>query len=118
MAKRELFCARCHAKVDVSSMRYDRKGEHLICKNCYNKGDEARGKSPYPGKQTIEVRDLRKNDSLYNKYICRQCRFNFKFREDSRQILRCPYCGSTDVEINKVTANDIIRQSTNPRYDF
>lgn len=117
MAKRELYCARCHTKVDVNSMRYDRKGEYLICRNCYNKGDEARGESSGSEKQTIEIRDAKKSDSLYKKYICRYCRFNFKFKEGSRQTLRCPYCGSTDVEVNKITANDIIMQSTNPKYN-
>ena len=112
----KLKCSRCGEKVKKNQVRFDKKGESLICYECYSKGTTVRKGSPSLSRGDPDARVPSKPDK-YNKYVCRDCRYNFKYKEGSRQRLRCPYCGSTDVVANKITASELLKDSMDPRYD-
>ena len=94
-------------------MRYDSKGENIICRECYSKSNVVKKESPSLPRQ----KETKKDSPVYNKYICKDCRYNFKFKEGSRQRLRCPFCGSQRIAVNRMTAKDLINDSMDPRYD-
>ena len=103
------LCSRCRNKFDLSNVRYDNRG-NLTCLSCLGKMDQG-------AKFKMETTSSNPN---YLKYICGHCRFKFTMRLDSPRRRFCPYCGKTNlVQVKKYKdENDLIKESSNSRFDF
>ena len=54
------------------------------------------------------------------KFICVSCRFKFSVKKGSQKTIKCPYCGKTRLMLVKKykDENDLIKDSSDPRFDY
>ena len=112
---RYTYCSLCHKKVPVEEVRYN-KDAKLVCKDCYKNPSVKLTGSPIEELPLEEENKMEKTN--YNKYICVNCRYNFKVKEGTSKTIRCPYCGSTDVMLYNYSTDDLIREASDSRYDY
>ncbi|MGM5481923.1 MAG: hypothetical protein ACQESF_00530 [Nanobdellota archaeon] len=44
----------------------------------------------------------------YLKYVCPQCGYKFRFRVNTKKVLRCPNCASKNVVQDKFDLNRLV----------
>jgi len=77
------------------------------------------GPDKAPEKKGIEITVKKNNGSQaarhrnteLEKYICLKCRYKFTRKVGSNIALRCPYCGTGNVEKDTFDINQAIRDS-------
>lgn len=47
-------------------------------------------------------------ESEYLKYICPKCNYRFRFRINTKKVLRCPNCANTNVVRDKFDLNKMV----------
>ena len=105
----EITCDRCKEYTDTNAMKYSKDGKKLLCIKCYTE--------LYEGQ--INVEKKQEDNPLSQHYICRKCRYKFKFKKDSYTKVNCPYCRSEDIEpINKLDADFLIGEAAKSEYDL
>ncbi len=91
-----ITCKSCKKRYPMRELRYDKKGEDLVCKECFssskNTGDIVQDiKKIDPAK--LEPTGPRSRDALAMvKYYCIACRFKFT-RKQEFHFENCPSCG-------------------------
>lgn len=123
------MCKRCRARVETRTMKYDLNGKDLICASCYDKQKGLRvapknvsaNESKPQGAAAVvhkAVSEEKKSTGNEQKFLCRDCKYKFRNRAGQTKGLKCPYCGSPDVEpFKEMQADDLLRDSLDSRYD-
>jgi len=80
----------------MRELRYDRKGEDLICKECFssarNPSDKVIDMKRIPIEKLEPTGPRMRDMSDLVKYYCAACRFKFSRKEDFK-FETCPSCG-------------------------
>ncbi len=101
-----LTCTRCSKKSSVKDMKYNKAGV-LVCAECNEKQKDE------PIKTT--TKSYRQAD--YKNYICAECRYKFKLRNDF-PVRRCPFCGKSQIiEDKNISADDLLLEADDPRFE-
>ena len=106
-----LICGNCNNPEAVSSMKYNRTGEFLICKTCYNKEhnkldpkvetaikEEIKELEILPQKKTT-VRSFQHVGFERLAYQCTHCGYKFSRKKEIDFNGQCPYCGKFTSEM-------------------
>ncbi|MBI2558319.1 hypothetical protein HYW20_03270 [Candidatus Woesearchaeota archaeon] len=104
-------CSRCKREFNFENIKYDHNHK-LICIGCLEK----QGKLERKEKLTLEKSE--QGETI--KFICVSCRFKFSVRKGSPKAIKCPYCNKTKLMLVKryKDENDLIRDSSDPRFDY
>jgi len=103
-------CSRCKKEFNFNSIKHD-EDKSLICVECLEKKLKFKKKSLEPE---------RPEEKEKIDYICLNCRFKFSIKKDSQKMPKCPYCSKTKLMVVKKykDENDLIKDSTDPRFDY
>ena len=104
-------CSRCKKEFNFNNIKYD-EHKSLICAQCLEKKQKLERKE--------ELQSGKANSQETINFICVSCRFKFSVKKGSQKAIKCPYCGKTRLMLVKKykDENDLIRDSTDPRFDY
>ncbi len=104
-------CSRCKKEFNFDNIKYD-ENNRLICVECLQK------QKKIENKEKLKVEKAEKGETI--NFICVSCRFKFSVKKGSPKSMKCPYCGKTRLMLVKKykDENDLIKDSTDPRFDY
>ena len=124
-----ISCRRCGQDYSQAEMRLDANGSDMLCKTCYGRTHDEKGKklvatsyedpsddfimlkapSPKPSKPA---------EPSVKKYLCTKCNFRFS-RSSEKVIQQCPYCGDSKViSGEKLAAGNLLKEASSSKYDY
>ena len=112
MALTSLYtCSRCKREFNFDNIKYD-DNHRLICVECLGK------QKKLEKKEKLSIEKAEEGEAI--KFICVSCRFKFSVSKGSPKTLKCPYCGKTKLMLVKKykDENDLIRDASDPRFDY
>lgn len=112
MALTSLYtCSRCRGEFNFDNIKYD-LGNKLICVECMEKQQKIEKK------EKLKVEEAGEGQKI--DFICVSCRFKFSVKRGSQQNIKCPYCSKTRLMLVKKykDENDLIKDSSDPRFDY
>ena len=76
------------------------KGEMMMCRSCYRQ----------KFKEGMDLQPDRKDPQgkEYRAMACLGCNYKFRFNINSTKKLRCPYCGTGNVDLDNTTASSLL----------
>ena len=103
-------CSRCRKEFNFDNIKYD-ENHNLICLECMQKTEKL-------SKKKVELEKAEEQEVI--NFICVSCRFKFSVKKGSQKAIKCPYCSKTKLMIVKKykDENDLIKDSTDPRFDY
>ncbi len=104
-------CTRCRRDFDFDNIKYDENNK-LICIECLDKQRKIEKREKLKLEKAEQGEDI--------DFICASCRFKFSIKKGSPKAVKCPYCSKTRLMIVKKykDENDLIKDSTDPRFDY
>ena len=112
-----ITCKSCRNRFPMRELRYDRKGENLVCKGCFSSSS-----SPKQGMAVSSLRDIppekleptgprsRVAGGLI-RYYCAACRFKFS-RKGDFHFENCPSCGKGSIKREvPLTSSQLLEES-------
>ena len=104
-------CSRCKREFSFDSIKYD-NDNRLVCVGCLDKQEKIEKK------EKLRVEKAEQGEKI--NFICVSCRFKFSVRKGSPKAVKCPFCGKTRLMLVKryKDENDLIRDSSDPRFDY
>lgn len=119
-----IICRSCGRKTLMENMRAD--GDNMICMDCYKKSAGAKSVTSVFGKKPVENEPFKpakskgkveKSEKMI-RYICTNCKYKFS-RKESQSVEKCPYCSkNTIVHDDQLGAENLIKDSTDKRFDW
>ena len=112
MALSSLYtCSRCKREFNFDNIKYD-DNHRLICVECLGKQQKLEKKEKLSIEKAGEGKPI--------NFICVSCRFKFSVKKGSPKSVKCPFCGKTRLMIVKKykDENDLIKDSSDPRFDY
>lgn len=100
---REMICDRCRKSVPIPKMKYLSKSKDSIialCPECRERyGSEKKSAEKIPPREKVKAEKLVSKKEITNKqkYKCDRCKYKFEYHHDGVTILKCPYCGKSDM---------------------
>ncbi|HII68706.1 TPA: hypothetical protein HA270_02440 [Candidatus Woesearchaeota archaeon] len=94
-------CAQCKKEVSSELLKYSRDGKRLICLDCHTKIEKAMALTSQPAWSSHTREDR-------IKWACSCCGYHFTMKKGTSVALRCPYCGSRQIERDSHSAQDIL----------
>ena len=122
-------CRRCGQEYAQSEMRLDANGSDMLCKNCYSRTHDHKGKklvvASYedPEDDFVMLRPPspkpdKPSGPQIKKYLCTKCNFRFS-RDASKVISQCPYCGDSKlISDDKLAADNLLKEASHTKYEY
>ena len=104
-------CSRCNGEFGFDNIKYD-ENNRLICVECLEK------QKRIEKKEKLHLNKAEGGEAV--QFICVSCRFKFSVKKGSQKALKCPYCAKTKLMLVKKykDENDLIKDSSDPRFDY
>lgn len=93
-------CTRCLKEQSIDNVRYADDGKFIICLDCYAKLHPERLKTSVKTPVLPPKVGEQKKPSD-NQFRCTHCNYRFKSKKDITAVPQCPYCGKTDIKLEK-----------------
>ncbi len=106
---KQMVCDGCRKIMPVSDMKYvERRKDSVmaLCSSCRGIITKDKKKDIVAPKVQEEPKEV---------YLCRQCRYKFRYDPKSQGKLRCPYCNSSYdvVKYKLMSADNLLKDDSN-----
>jgi predicted RNA-binding Zn-ribbon protein involved in translation (DUF1610 family) len=98
----------------------------MICTDCYKRKAGVKSVTSVLGKKEVantpytptrQAKKVAKSEKTI-RYICTSCKYKFQ-RKESQEVGKCPYCGKSMIVLDsQLGADNIIKESSDKKYDW